>query len=118
MAQITVQQAIKQARQLHDAGRFAEAERLYRLALVRQPDSPVALAGLGSLAYIGGRPEIAVDLITRAIVREPDDFTYYNDLAVACCGQWGGCRRPSPPIESPYNCNPIRRSFGITWAAH
>ena len=58
------------ARGLHDAGRIAEAERLYRRILAADPDNAPALHLLGVVALQAGQFQAAVDLIGQAIARD------------------------------------------------
>jgi len=58
---------LEDALALHQAGRLAEAERVYRDILEDQPDHFDALHFLGVAAYQQGRHADAVDLISRAI---------------------------------------------------
>ena len=59
--------------QLHQAGRLAEAQALYREVLVLDPGHPAALYLLGGIAYQGGDYEQARALVERALVEAPDD---------------------------------------------
>ena len=71
----TIQIAI----QHHQAGRLAEAERLYRQILSQQPDHADALHLLGVLAGQVGRFDVGVDLIRRAIaICSTNAFYYFN----------------------------------------
>jgi Flp pilus assembly protein TadD len=62
----------QQAVRLHQAGRLAEAEPLYRQLLAASPDHADALHMLGVLAMQAGHPRPALDLIDQAIARRPD----------------------------------------------
>jgi tetratricopeptide (TPR) repeat protein len=55
----------------HRQGRFAEAERAYKAVLARDPGNPDALHLMGVLAIVAGRPDMAVDLISRALQAHP-----------------------------------------------
>ena len=55
----------------HQAGRFAEAEALYRHILRNQPNHPEALDLLGTLAAQLGRMDVAIDLLERAVALDP-----------------------------------------------
>lgn len=72
MAQVTIQQAFELAVRLHDAGKFQEAERLYREILVQQPTHFEAMHNLGLIAHQAGRNDIAADLIRRTLASNPD----------------------------------------------
>lgn len=64
----------------HDAGRFDQAEALYRDVLTLDPEHPDALHRLGLVAYKTGRLDAAVDLITLAIAAKSDDATMHSNL--------------------------------------
>jgi predicted TPR repeat methyltransferase len=78
-----VRQAIQQAFEHHNAGRLAEAERLYRQILQINPYHVDALHFLGVLAYGAGQHEMAVELIDRAIQINPNDPVCYINLGNA-----------------------------------
>jgi Flp pilus assembly protein TadD len=64
----------------HRAGRFSEAEKIYREVLAGQPRNTDALHLLGVLLGQGGQPELAVDYIGRAIALRPDVADYHANL--------------------------------------
>jgi tetratricopeptide (TPR) repeat protein/SAM-dependent methyltransferase len=66
--------------QQHQAGQFAEAERLYRRVLGQDPEQPDALHLLGVLAYQGGRFDAALPLIERALTYQPAAPGYHLNL--------------------------------------
>jgi tetratricopeptide (TPR) repeat protein len=72
---------LRQAIALHQSGRFAEAETLYRQILVRVPDHADALHFLGVLAGQFNRHEAAVELIRKALSIRPDDVEARFNLA-------------------------------------
>ncbi len=67
----------------HQAGRFGEAERLYREALATSPDSPDALHLLGVLRARKGAHSEAIDLIRKAIALQPNTSGFHINLARA-----------------------------------
>jgi len=67
----------------HRSGRREEAEQLYRAILQQVPDQPDALNLLGVLAVDGGRKDMAVDLIGRALARRPMDANIQNNFGNA-----------------------------------
>jgi tetratricopeptide (TPR) repeat protein len=69
---------LKQAVDLHRAGRLDEAEAGYRRVLVEEPGNPDALHFLGLVAYQSGRAKEAVDLIRRAIAIRAKPAYWYN----------------------------------------
>jgi protein O-GlcNAc transferase len=83
MQQLTIQQALAAAIQHHQAGRFAEAELLYRQILSQAPNNAEALHLWGALASQVNRHDIAVDLIRRAIALQPNFPVAYNNLGNA-----------------------------------
>ncbi len=64
---MTLQQQLESAVLHHQAGRLAEAEKIYRQVLAQQPNHADALNLLGTLAVQVGRLDAGVDLIRRAI---------------------------------------------------
>jgi len=99
MPQITIDQALQLAYQHHQAGRLAEAEKIYRQILALQPAHADALRLLGALAGQVGRWDAAAELIRQALrVRPNDAEAHYNlgralmdggkpNEAVAACRQ-------------------------------
>jgi tetratricopeptide (TPR) repeat protein len=77
----TVAQILEIAVQHHKAGRFAEAEAMYRQVLVEEPQNPDALHLLGVLAHQSGNNQAAVELIRRAIAVRPA-AAYFTNLGV------------------------------------
>lgn len=80
MPQPTTEQTFSRALQLHQAGRVAEAERIYRQVLAQQPNHVDALQNLGIIAQSVGRYDAAADLIRRAIALKPDYAQAYSNL--------------------------------------
>ncbi|MFP5516215.1 MAG: tetratricopeptide repeat protein [Alphaproteobacteria bacterium] len=62
---------LAEARDLHESGRWPEAEKAYQRILDQGGEVPAALEGYGLLGHRAGRPDIAVTLLTRAIAAEP-----------------------------------------------
>ena len=67
----------------HRAGRLAEADKIYRQVLVREPSHPDALHLLGVIHAQRGQPETAVDLISRALKVRPDVADAHSNLGAA-----------------------------------
>jgi len=63
-------------------GRLADAERLLRVHLARQPDDPPALRMLADLAMRALRWDDAAELLDRCLARAPDFTAARHDLAV------------------------------------
>jgi protein O-GlcNAc transferase len=80
MPQMIIEQAIALAKQHQQAGRFGEAEGLYRQVLAVQPNHPDALHFLGLLAHQVGHHEMALDLMRRSIAANPAAAHYYSNL--------------------------------------
>jgi len=80
--QMTVQQALDAAVQYHNAGKFPEAENIYRQILAADPDQPVALNLLGVMAHQVGENEMALDLIGKAITVVPDYAEAHYNLGL------------------------------------
>ena len=72
---------LAEAARQHEAGRLAEAERLYRRLLADDPDRPDCLHLLGLVAHQTGRSEAALELIGRAIALNDTDPDFHNDIA-------------------------------------
>lgn len=62
----------------HQAGRFADAEAIYRQVLQVAPDHADALHLLGLIAYQTGNSNLAIELITKAIAANPSSAMYCN----------------------------------------
>jgi predicted O-linked N-acetylglucosamine transferase (SPINDLY family) len=71
----------------HRAGRFFEAEKLYRQIISQNPDHGPALHMLGVLAKQAGNADAAVDLIQRAIKVLPPSAEMYVNLGGALLSQ-------------------------------
>jgi predicted O-linked N-acetylglucosamine transferase (SPINDLY family) len=83
---MTLQEQFESGMMHHRAGRLAEAERIYREILVRQPNHAEALHLLGALASQVGQPDVAVELIQRAIKILPDFAEAHYNLGIALAG--------------------------------
>jgi len=76
-------QLMAQAQALHQAGRLAQAEPVYREVLRRSPRHADALHGLGMLAFQAGHPQAASDLIGQALAVDPQDASAHGNLGYA-----------------------------------
>lgn len=76
----TSDQLIAQAISLHQAGRYSEAEALYRRILRRTPAHPGALHLLGVAAHQQGKGTQARELIERAIRIQPGTAIFHGNL--------------------------------------
>jgi protein O-GlcNAc transferase len=77
---VTIPQAFQIALQNHQAGRLADAERLYRQILTAQPNHADALHLLGVIAHQAGRHDVAVELIRQSIAINPTNPFAYSNL--------------------------------------
>lgn len=75
------------ALQLHQSGRFFEAEKLYRRILTINPRHPDCLHLLGMIAYQEGSLESAADMIREAIAINSKGTTYYGNLGTVLQAQ-------------------------------
>jgi predicted O-linked N-acetylglucosamine transferase (SPINDLY family) len=80
MPALSIEQVFALAFQYHQAGRWAEAEQLYRQILSARPDHAEAWRLLGLLAHQGGRQQLAVECLGRAIALGPQNAVSYSDL--------------------------------------
>jgi predicted O-linked N-acetylglucosamine transferase (SPINDLY family) len=78
--QVTLDRALELALGHVQAGRWAEAEGVYRQVLAAIPEHPDALHMLGILACQRGAYDAAIDLIGRAIARNPGIAEYHSNL--------------------------------------
>lgn len=89
----------------HQAGRFPEAEALYRQVLRQQPANAEALHLLGLLNSQSGSTDIAVALIRKAIALKPDVPAFYNNLGNAFVAQ-GSPDKAVAAFEHALNLQP------------
>ena len=76
----TLPEAIEVGLRHHRAGRFGEAEYVYRKVLKAQPENAHALHLLGLIAYKKGDSASAIQLISEAIHHDPRQRGFFNDL--------------------------------------
>jgi protein O-GlcNAc transferase len=81
MIMVTVSEALATAIRLHQAGRLADAEPIYRQIIEAQPDCAEAWHLLGGVAYQTGRVELAVQYVGRSIGLKPEVAAAHYDLA-------------------------------------
>ena len=79
-ASSAVQQKWAAALQHHQAGRLAEAERLFRQVLAVNPRHADSLHLLGVIAYQTGRQDLAVEMIRKAIAINPREASLQSNL--------------------------------------
>lgn len=78
----------------HRAGRFREAEAVYRAALRHDPQLAGALCNLGILSHRAGEEAAALDYLRRALDADPE-----SALACSNPGTWSAC--PGFEISDP-----------------
>ena len=103
---MTLEEQLESALSHHQAGRLAEAEKIYRQILAQQPDHADALHLLGVLAEQAGRSDVAVDLIRRAIAICSTNASYYGNLGIARKAT-GSSTKPSRPIGRRFGLSRI-----------
>ncbi|HEX4055050.1 MAG TPA: tetratricopeptide repeat protein [Tepidisphaeraceae bacterium] len=79
---MTIDEVFARAVQLHQSGRFAEAEGMYRQVLAQRPSHADAIHLLGLIAHQTGRSGVAADLIEKAIAINPRAADYHINLGV------------------------------------
>jgi predicted O-linked N-acetylglucosamine transferase (SPINDLY family) len=84
---VAIDQTLAQAFKLHQAGRLAEAETLYRQVLAEEPQHPEALHLLGLVAHKTGRIDLAADLIRRSISLTPQIADFHVNLGIVLASQ-------------------------------
>jgi protein O-GlcNAc transferase len=82
MAESSIDQLLETAKDHHRAGRYADADPLYRRYLAMKPDSAEAAHLLGYLTFEMGKTEAGVELIRRAIALDPNKAEFYCNLGV------------------------------------
>src|SRR5438045_2558026 len=119
MSQLTIDQAMQIALGHHQAGRWAEAEAIYRQVLAQCPDHVGAMHLLGVLACQTGQTDAAIDLIRRAIAINPTAAECHHNLivvAVRPTADRGNGNRRLPASAARSNCDPTTRRLTIAWA--
>jgi Flp pilus assembly protein TadD/SAM-dependent methyltransferase len=74
---------LEQALQHHRAGRFEDAQALYRRILESEPNQPDALHWLGVMELQRGNCQQAAELIGRALEKKPEYAEAHNNLGLA-----------------------------------
>ena len=107
----------------HDAGRWREAETLYRKVLETDPKQPAALNLLAMLCFRKGEKREAVGLLTKAVIIKPDFAEAHGNLgnvfldmgqpgkAMTCYRDALACRPDYP--EAHYNLATALSSLGL-----
>jgi predicted O-linked N-acetylglucosamine transferase (SPINDLY family) len=79
---MTAENLYQLATEHYQAGRFADAESLYRQLLTFAPEHADAMNSLAVLAQRAGRGEEAEHLLRRAIAARPDEASFHHNLAL------------------------------------
>jgi tetratricopeptide (TPR) repeat protein len=95
----------------HEAGRFREAEQLYRQVLHRDPNNAEALNLLGVLAAQAGHARDAKDMMAKAVVIDPTNPEFYYNLGLV----YQGTGDRDEAIKSYRKAVDIRPEYGDAW---
>ncbi len=78
---LDIEKTLKAAVAHHQAGRWVEANHLYKQVLEVDPNEPDALRLLGQLLFAAGNHAAAADLVCKAIAHRPGAVDFHIDLA-------------------------------------
>ena len=78
--ELSIEDALSVAMQLHRVGHFDDAEALYKRILETVPNEVNALHFLGILFHRRGNSDAGIDLIKRSIDLDPLEPNRYNNL--------------------------------------
>src|SRR5580700_10023180 len=78
-----IAETLNRALELHQGGRLAEAEKLYRSVLQADPSQPKAWQFLGVLCGQQGRHDLACEYLGRAVALDPGDAVCHCNLGHA-----------------------------------
>jgi len=95
----------------HEAGRFREAEQLYRRVLQRDPNNAEALNLLGVLAAQAGHARDAKDLMAKSVAIDPNNPEFHHNLALVYQGTGDG----DEAIKSYRRAVELRPEYGDAW---
>lgn len=109
MPAATIVQTLQTAMSLHQTGRLAEAEALYRQMLAVQPNHADALNLLGLIAKDTGRIQEAERLIREAIAVSPVTAAFHNNLGTVLKNQG----RLGEAVASHRQALAIKPDYGI-----
>ncbi len=87
---LDIEHTLKTAVAHHLAGRWVEANHLYKQVLAVDPNEPDALRLLGQLMFNAGNHAAAAELVRKAIAHRPGAVDFHIDLARICraMGDW------------------------------
>ena len=97
---------------VHQAGRLAEAEAIYRGVLKRQPRHPAANHLLGLVLLQRGDAEAAVRSIALAVAARGDEAQYHGNLGVAL----DAAGRPAEAVASFDRAIALSPGFAEAWS--
>ena len=83
LATVALQAKFERGMALHQQGKLADAERIYREVLQQRSQHFGALHLLGVIAFQTRHPERAVELIGKAIALKPDYAEAYSNRGIA-----------------------------------
>ena len=86
-SELTIDELFRQGDAAREAGRFTEAEKIFRTILLRDPNNTVAYRKLGNALYDQGKFEEAIAQFRQAIALDPKDVKAYHNLGLALYGQ-------------------------------
>jgi tetratricopeptide (TPR) repeat protein len=95
----------------HEAGRFREAEQLYRRVLQRDPNNAEALNLLGVLAAQSGHARDAKDLLAKAVAIDGTNPEFHYNLGLV----YQGTGDRDEAIKSYRQAAEIRPEYGDAW---
>jgi tetratricopeptide (TPR) repeat protein len=105
MTPITVEQANQYAGEHLGAGRWMEAQDLYRKVLAVEPNNAAALHGMGMVSVQIGRLDMAIQWLDRAVAANPSAAEYHRELGEAL--RRSGLRAPAVgALERALQLNP------------
>lgn len=105
MAFLTDQQLLELAAAHHQAGRFAEAEAIYRRLLGSYPGHPGLLNELGILAMRSGRPVEARQWFEQAVAADSQRADFLNNLGMVLEAM-GEFAPAAVALENALRCDP------------
>ena len=114
---VTIPEALRLGLQHQQAGRWQQAEQIYRQILQVAPQVPDAWHLLGALALQVGKPELAVEYIGRALALTPREALFLNNLGAAQLklGQLSAAEKSfRSAIEARPNATDARKNLGLT----
>jgi len=108
----SLDESMRRGLALHQAGRLAEAEAIYRDVLKRQPRHAAANHLLGLVLLQRGDAEAAVRCIARAVATRGDEAQYHGNLGVAL----DAAGRPAEAVASFDRAIALSPGFAEAWS--